>query len=194
MLYERLKGVILVRGQETREKIMEAAIKVIAEETIEGLSTRKVSGIAEVNLAAIHYHHRSKDGMLIDLARYILNNYVLPRLEPLIDSSKQPVDLIRELYSEVMKIYTERSDIMVSLVYLWLHGMKNRRIREILINARADFYDRLDRAFGASMSTRRASKVSKRMLTFIAGKIMEMSVDGEIPDEREIEELSKMLS
>ena len=43
-----------MRGQETRERIMEAAIQVIAEETIEGLSTRKVSGIAEVNLAAIH--------------------------------------------------------------------------------------------------------------------------------------------
>jgi len=183
-----------VRGQETREKIMEAAIRVIAEETIEGLSTRKVSGIAEVNLAAIHYHHRSKDGMLIDLSRYILNNYVLPRLEPLIEAGKQPADLIKDLYNEVLKIYSERSDIMVSLVYLWLHGMKNKRIREILINARADFYDRVERALGSSMSTRRAAKVSRRMLTYIAGKIMEMSVDGETPDEREIEDMAKLLS
>lgn len=183
-----------MRGQETREKIMEAAIRVISEETIEGLSTRKVSGLAEVNLAAIHYHHRSKDGMLIDLSRYILNNYVLPRLEPMIDASKQPVDLIKDLYGEVLKIYSERSDIMVSLVYLWLHGMKNRRIREILINSRADFCDRIDRALGASMSMRRASKVSKRVLTYVAGKIMEMAVDGEFPDEREVEEIAKLLS
>jgi len=183
-----------VRGQETRERIMEAAIQVIAEETIEGLSTRKVSSIAEVNLAAIHYHHRSKEGMLIDLSRHILNNYVLPRLEPLIDQSRQPVDIAHDLYAEVLKLYSERSDIMISLVYLWLHGMKNKRVREILVNARADFYDRVERALGASMSMRRASKVSHRLLTYVAGKVMEMSVDGDLPDEKEVDEMAKLLS
>jgi len=183
-----------VRGQETRERIMEAAIQVIAEETIEGLSTRKVSGIAEVNLAAIHYHHRSKEGMLIDLSRHILNNYVLPRIEPLIDQGKQPVEITRDLYAELLKLYSERPDIMVSLVYLWLHGMKNKRVREILINARADFYDRLERALGSSMSMRRASKVSHRLLSYMAGKIMEMAVDGEMPDEKEVDEMAKLLS
>ena len=41
------------------------------------------------------------------------------------------------------------------------------------------------------MSTRER-QVSRRMLTYIAGKIMEMSVDGETPDEREIEDMAKL--
>jgi len=72
--------------------------------------------------------------------------------------------------------------------------MKNKRVREILINARADFYDRLERALGSSMSMRRASKVSHRLLSYMAGKIMEMAVDGEMPDEKEVDEMAKLLS
>jgi len=132
-----------MRGKETRERILEAAIKVISDETIEGLSTRKVSSEANVNLAAIHYHHRSKEGMLIDLARYLMMNYITPKLESCMVNGKKPKELFADIYRSIESLYDENPEVLISFVYLWLHGRKSGRIKEIILNSREQLTENL---------------------------------------------------
>ncbi|HAA85350.1 MAG TPA: TetR/AcrR family transcriptional regulator [Kosmotogaceae bacterium] len=182
-----------MRGEETREKIMEAALKVIYNETIEGLSTRKVSGVANVNLAAIHYHHRSKDGMLIDLSRYVLNNYVTPEVFEGLEASKESVEVIETLLKRVFALYKKRPDAIVTAIYLWLQGLRSRRIKDIFKSFRSDKLLQLEEVLAASMSKRRARRVAERALTYISGWLLETVVEEVIPDQAMIEEAARLL-
>src|SRR5436305_11054782 len=49
---------------DTKQKILDAAEKLIAEQGYAGTSLRQIIGSAGVNLASIHYHFGSKDDLL----------------------------------------------------------------------------------------------------------------------------------
>jgi AcrR family transcriptional regulator len=54
---------------ETKEKILNAAEKLFADQGVAGTSLRQIVGEAGVNLAAVHYHFGSKDEMLDALVK-----------------------------------------------------------------------------------------------------------------------------
>lgn len=54
-------------GAQTREKILDAANKLFSERGVEGVSLRELTVKAGVNIAAVHYHFGSKDGILPEL-------------------------------------------------------------------------------------------------------------------------------
>lgn len=183
-----------MRGQKTREKIMEAAIKVISNETIEGLSTRKVSSEAKVNLAAIHYHHRSKEGMLIDLSRYIITKYMFPRFEELYKNVEGPKEFVTNLFGKAFQLFDERPDVVRTLVYLWLHGTKNRRIKDILVSGKQEFMEKCIDVLEENMSAKRAKKVISRSLSMLIGMLMDALITNERPSQKELNELAGRLS
>jgi len=51
-------------GQQTRERILDAAETLFADSGISGTSLRALTRAAGVNLAAVHYHFGSKEGLL----------------------------------------------------------------------------------------------------------------------------------
>ncbi len=189
-----IKGSDTMRGKETRERILEAAIKVISDETIEGLSTRKVSSEANVNLAAIHYHHRSKEGMLIDLARYLMMYYITPKLESCLVDGKRPKELFINIYRSIESLYDENPEVLISFVYLWLHGRKSRRIKEIIINTREELTEKLITKLTNFMSLKRAQKVSRRFTHQLLGYILDLTVVGKKVPEKEVSELASRLA
>jgi len=58
----------------TRQRILDAAEKLFARQGFESTSLRSVISSAEVNLAAVHYHFRSKEG----LARAVIERRFAP--------------------------------------------------------------------------------------------------------------------
>lgn len=54
-------------GAQTRERILDTANKLFAERGVEGVSLRELTVKAGVNIAAVHYHFGSKDGILPEL-------------------------------------------------------------------------------------------------------------------------------
>lgn len=59
------------RGEETRQRLLEAAIDVFGRRGYEGASTRALAGAAGANLAAIPYHFGSKEGLYLAAAAHI---------------------------------------------------------------------------------------------------------------------------
>ena len=51
-------------GFATRQRIIKAAEVLFAERGVEGVSLRELTGLAKVNLAAIHYHFGTKEALL----------------------------------------------------------------------------------------------------------------------------------
>ena len=53
-----------MNGPNTRQKILDAAEKLFARHGFESTSLRSIIASAGVNLAAIHYHFRGKEGLI----------------------------------------------------------------------------------------------------------------------------------
>jgi len=60
------------RGEETRLRLIEAALKIFGELGFAGASTRALADTAGANLAAIPYHFGSKEGLYRAAAEYIV--------------------------------------------------------------------------------------------------------------------------
>jgi len=63
---------IYTRGEDTRRRILEAAIEVFAAEGYEGASTRHLAERAGINLPAIQYYFGSKDGLYRAVIDYVI--------------------------------------------------------------------------------------------------------------------------
>ena len=63
---------IYSRGEDTRRRILEAAIEVFAAEGYEGASTRHLAERAGINLPAIQYYFGSKDGLYRAAIDYVV--------------------------------------------------------------------------------------------------------------------------
>jgi AcrR family transcriptional regulator len=74
----------LSRGEDTRQRLIEAALRIFGEYGFEGASTRALADAAGANLAAIPYHFGSKEGLYRAAAEFIVENTskeVLPTVQ-----------------------------------------------------------------------------------------------------------------
>lgn len=62
------------RGEDTRRRILEAALEIFAAEGYEGASTRQLAERAGVNLPAIQYYFGSKEGLYRAVIRDIIDH------------------------------------------------------------------------------------------------------------------------
>jgi AcrR family transcriptional regulator len=72
------------RGEDTRLRLIESALKIFGDYGFAGASTRMLADAAGVNLAAIPYHFGSKEGLYRAAAEFIVENCgkeVLPTIE-----------------------------------------------------------------------------------------------------------------
>ena len=52
-------------GADTRRKLIDTAERLIGERGLQAVSVREITGAAEANSAAIHYHFQSKEGLVL---------------------------------------------------------------------------------------------------------------------------------
>ena len=85
---------------DTKTKLLDVAEKLFAEKGITATSLRTIIAKAEVNLAAIHYHFGSKEGLVREVfARRIkpVNNERLQRLDKIEEDCKDSAPNLEEL-------------------------------------------------------------------------------------------------
>ncbi|WP_199554955.1 CerR family C-terminal domain-containing protein [Sandaracinobacteroides hominis] len=63
------------RGQESRERILAAALDAFGHKGLEAASTRDIAGAAQVNLPAIQYYFGNKEGLYLACAEHIVSTY-----------------------------------------------------------------------------------------------------------------------
>jgi AcrR family transcriptional regulator len=71
---DALRSQPAAEGTPTRERILDAAERLFAEHGFAGTSLREVTSLADVNVAAVHYHFGSKE----ELLRAVLSRIVAP--------------------------------------------------------------------------------------------------------------------
>ncbi|MBZ6378357.1 MULTISPECIES: CerR family C-terminal domain-containing protein [Pacificimonas] len=80
------------RGEETRDRILRAALTIFGKDGFERATTRKIAEAAEVNLPAIKYYFESKEGLYLACARSIVGVYERGVGETVVSIAQQAVD------------------------------------------------------------------------------------------------------
>lgn len=109
------------RGDDTRLRILQTALRVFAAEGYEGASTRTLAQRANVNLPALQYYFGNKEGLYRAVVDHIGEN-VERRIAPVTDqiharladgdvSRRQLVDLLCQLLDAFVALVTDQSDM-----------------------------------------------------------------------------------
>lgn len=96
-------------GEETRKRILDTAEQMLGQHGIAGLSLRQVTAKAGVNLAAVHYHFGSKEGLVKALVHRVMDPVNRERLR-LLDLLEEeaggepvpPADLVTAFLHPIM--------------------------------------------------------------------------------------------
>ena len=80
-----------LRGEETRRRIVAAALEVFAEEGFAQASTRRIAAAAGVNPPALQYYFDSKEGLHRACADQIIQ-HVLARLDPVLSDGRMAAE------------------------------------------------------------------------------------------------------
>ena len=80
------------RGEDSRQRIIEAALEVFGHYGFEGASTRALADRAGVNLAAIPYYFGSKEGLYRAVAEHVAGE-IATRNAPGVTRAKAPCEL-----------------------------------------------------------------------------------------------------
>lgn len=130
------------KGERTRNRILEAARRVLAEEGIDRFTTRRVAEMAGVSHGMCHYHFKDKRDLTLALVEHARRDWVEP-LERIVKGPGSAQDRTQKVISWM----AEPATIEVMRVHLALFWFA---LRDELVRARlADEYGRWRRPFVA---------------------------------------------
>ena len=102
------------KAEGTKERIVAAATALFAAQGYDGTSTKQICQQADVNIAAIHYHFDSKEGLL----RHLLESFALASLKPL-ERILEPAETLEELRLRLRLFLEESLDSYLQQPELW---------------------------------------------------------------------------
>lgn len=101
-----------VRGDETRQRIIEAAFEVFGERGFDAATTRQIAAYAGVNTPALQYYFENKEGLYVACAAWLADEnlpYFQPLLEQIQSQVKQtPAQQCIELFCQLIEVMLDR--------------------------------------------------------------------------------------
>jgi AcrR family transcriptional regulator len=116
------------RDTGARERILQAAVKVLAEQGFEATSTKEVARAASVAGGLVHYYFPSKEDLLMAVARHASDQHVL-EMAP-IRTKLKPEDIGRAALAHTRKRIEDRPELYRLRFDLFALGLRNKALRK----------------------------------------------------------------
>jgi len=113
------------RGEDTRRRILEAAIETFAAEGYEGASTRALAERAGVNLPAIQYYFGSKEGLYRAVVEYMVRQ-MDARMGPIAAQVKALLAEPKPTRKQLLSLLCDVLDAFVQVVFDKEHQQSRR--------------------------------------------------------------------
>ncbi|WP_067471033.1 TetR/AcrR family transcriptional regulator [Nocardia amamiensis] len=117
------------RAEETRARLLDAAVAAFAERGFHGSTTRDITAIAGVSTGAIYVHHRSKEELLCAISR-TGHLDTLARVRTAIASAQDPADQLMAFMRE-FAIHHARAHTVARIINYELTAMSDEHQQEI---------------------------------------------------------------
>lgn len=129
------------RGREVRERLLAAAVELIAERGWTAVSTRVVAERAGVAPGLVHYHFASVQALLSEAAIGAMSEATMS-LEPLLTRARTPAEAVT-LLTTAMDEFTGTDPLSVLFVETYLAATRDPRLRDAVAGVIAGFRHRL---------------------------------------------------
>ncbi|MEU2041914.1 TetR/AcrR family transcriptional regulator [Nocardia niwae] len=117
------------RADETRARLLEAAVAAFADRGFHGSTTRDITSIAGLSTAAIYVHHRSKEELLYQVSR-AGHQDTLDRIRAAIASAADPVGQLIAVMRE-FSIHHARAHTVARVINYELAALSPEHRQEI---------------------------------------------------------------
>lgn len=186
-------------AKETKERILDAAERLFAEDGFGATSLRNVTTVAEVNLAAVNYHFGSKAALLEAVVRRVfepVNARQLERLEELEAGEEEPSveELLDAFISPLFDLLDRRGERGRSVARLFARvmGDPGQDIRRTVIEEVGEVDGRYLRAFGRALSHLPEDELWWRygsmlgvLVSHRAGMLADLRPSGALPEDED---------
>ncbi len=135
------------RGREVRQRLLAAAVELIAERGWTAVSTRTVAERAGVAAGLVHYHFASVQALLSAAAIGAMRETATV-LEPVLAQAGTPAEAVRLLVAS-LDSYTGDDPVSVLFVETYLAATRDPDLREAVAEVIAEFRARLAAWLGA---------------------------------------------
>lgn len=183
------------RGEQTRNRILEAARRVLAEEGIERFTTRRVAEVAGVSHGMCHYHFQDKRDLTLALIEHARQDWVEP-LERIVNGPGSADGRARKVISWMAEPAT--IEVMrVHLALFWF-ALTDERVRARLAAEYARWrlpFVTLFREVAGELSLKSfdARRVGEAFASAADGLVQQQSLEPDLPTRELLEGLYERL-
>lgn len=116
-------------GDERREQILTAALRVATAGGLDRLTIRRVAAEAGLSTGLVHFHFKTKDALLVALLDHLLARLAVLRVDASIARFESPLERLLALLRQEMDRVTRDWRLIHLFFDFWVLGARHRRIR-----------------------------------------------------------------
>jgi len=171
-------------GRDTREKLLDAAERLFAEQGFDSTSLRQITTAAGANLAAVNYHFGSKDDLIIEVLERKLQPLNRERIDLLDDlearyDRKPPVERIVEAFiGPPLRLKRDSGEAGSLFMRLVGHAMNDgdERLRRMLTERFREVGERYSAAFSRALPHLAPTEVLWRLMFSVGSMVHSMQI------------------
>ncbi|MGO9409734.1 MAG: TetR/AcrR family transcriptional regulator [Spirochaetia bacterium] len=119
-----------LQGEVQKERLVDAAYDIIAEQGFEGLRTRDVALRAAVNISTLHYYFESKEDLVRSVARRLLSEF-----KAMPDPEAAPMNAVEKLHktlSDQDALMSTHPSTYVVVNELFTRSLRDAKLRPVV--------------------------------------------------------------
>lgn len=115
-------------NKNTSEKIKEATLNLLAAESYDSISMRKIAKEANVALGQLTYYYKTKDSLIVIVVQEVLELFYV-EFEEKVNNSKDKIEVIVDGIEEILKEETNIEKLLVTIIS---QAQNNKKLQKIL--------------------------------------------------------------
>lgn len=182
------------KATKNKQKIIDAAIKLIGEKGVEGTSLAHIAKEVGISKGTLYYYYATKNDLIFDITEAHMG-IITGRIFSLIEKNKGAVswkEMLKILFTTLLKSKT-RTRLHLYLIQEVLAG--NEILKDRFSNTYLQWFKMVEDGYGMMASRQGDISIQARIfVSVIDGFIIQAIIGaGEIPVEDIIEKISKMI-
>ncbi|SHN27370.1 TetR/AcrR family transcriptional regulator [Gracilibacillus kekensis] len=179
------KDLRITKGNETKNRILSASIKIISEEGLKGLSAKKIADLSGISKSNIFHHFGSVDEVL----RVIFENILADMVKPIESNQEADLESFLTFLGESIYSLSEEEKLSYSvLLHFYNTCLYDEKYRAYLLKTKDEMIDAIATQLSRYSSQRKEKllKVSEMIIITLDGYGLHFLLDSDSARFKEI--------